>query len=281
MTHTNACAHVNNINLRYLDYPGGDPALVMMHGLTANAMTFALIAPMLSPRFRVLVPDLRGRGLSDKPPTGYSMDDHAADIIGLLDSLGIQQAVLVGHSFGGMLAMYIAAHYPERTPRFVLLDSGLLHPSAVDLIRPSTSRIGQTWPSWEDYRAKIQAAPYLVDCWEPALEDYFRADVVALDDGSVTTRMTTEALAGCTSAYLSTPWPEVMKKAAQPALLLNAPAPYGPPGTSAIQPYEQAEQTTRLLPNCRHEQVSGNHVTMLFSLGAATIAQAVQKFVEG
>lgn len=279
MTYTDSVAQVNGIRLRYLDYPGEGPVIVFLHGLTANAMSFAEIAAYLSPRYRVLVPDLRGRGLSDKPPTGYAMADHAADILGLLDSLGVGSAVLSGHSFGGMLSLFMAAHHPERVSRLALLDAGLLNPGAVDLIRPSTDRIGKVWPSWADYIGKIKAAPYLNGAWEPGLEAYFRADVVDLPNGSVTTRMTTEALLGCTAAYLSIMWLGVMQQVRQSALLINAPGPYGPPGTPAIQGPEQAAQTVALLADCQHVEVGGNHVTMLFSEGAAAIAAAVRGFV--
>jgi len=82
-------AQVNKIQLHYLDHPGGEPALILMPGLTANAHCFdGLVQAGLSPRFQVLALDLRGRGLSDKPATGYSMADHAADVVGLLDALG-------------------------------------------------------------------------------------------------------------------------------------------------------------------------------------------------
>ena len=79
---------INDIQLHYLDHPGGDPPLVLMPGLAANAHSFdGLIKAGLSPTLRVLALDLRGRGLSDKPDSGYSMADHAADVLGLLDAL--------------------------------------------------------------------------------------------------------------------------------------------------------------------------------------------------
>ena len=69
---------VNGIRLHYLDCPGGDPPLLLLHGLTANAHHFdGLIDAGLSPRYRLLIPDFRGRGLSDKPESGYTIADHA------------------------------------------------------------------------------------------------------------------------------------------------------------------------------------------------------------
>ena len=104
----------NGIRLRYLDWPGGAPPIVPLHGLSANATSFVgLAAAGLSPRFRVIAPDLRGRGRSDAPPHGYRMADHAADVLGLLDALGLQRVVLGGHSFGAYLAIYLAATAPH------------------------------------------------------------------------------------------------------------------------------------------------------------------------
>src|SRR5215216_65999 len=117
-------AQVNNIQLHYLDYAGGEPVLVLLPGLTANAHAFdGLIQAGLNNSFRVLALDLRGRGLSDKPAAGYSMQDHAADVISLLDSLGIERVVMCGHSFGGLLTLYLASNYPERISKLVIIDS--------------------------------------------------------------------------------------------------------------------------------------------------------------
>src|SRR5437660_1662836 len=88
-------AETNGVSLHYLDVPGGDPPLVLLHGLSANAHCFSgLIGAGLSPRFRVIAPDLRGRGRSGKPATGYSIADHANDVLGLMDSLNLDHAVV-------------------------------------------------------------------------------------------------------------------------------------------------------------------------------------------
>src|SRR5262245_50949654 len=113
----------NGIQLHYLEHPGDDPSIVLLPGLTANAHVFdGLVRAGLSPRFRALALDLRGRGLSDAPTDGYTMADHAADVIGLLDALGIERATLAGHSFGGFLTFYLAANFPDRVARLIILD---------------------------------------------------------------------------------------------------------------------------------------------------------------
>ena len=162
--------------------------------LTANARCFdGLIQAGLSPRFRVLALDLRGRGLSDKPATGYAMADHAADVIGLLDSLGINQTVMCGHSFGGMLTFYLAANYPERVAKLVALDasSGLINKNSRALIKPSLDRLGKTVPSWELYVKVMKSAPFFYEWWDPTIESYFRADAEIREDGTVRPRSQT------------------------------------------------------------------------------------------
>ena len=168
-------AHVNNIQLHYLDHPGADQPIVLMPGITANAHSFdGLVRAGLSPRFRVLALDLRGRGLSDKPATGYSMADHAADVVGLLDTLGFQQVVLGGHSFGALLTFYLAAHYPERVAKLVLIDAAAsMHPRVRDLIKPSLDRLGKVVPSWDVFLQAMKQAPYFDGWWDPAIESYY------------------------------------------------------------------------------------------------------------
>jgi pimeloyl-ACP methyl ester carboxylesterase len=179
----------NGINLHYLDYPGPATTLVLLPGLTASAPIFdGLIQAGLSPRFHVLALDLRGRGRSEAPPAGfdpaapaanYTMADHATDVIGLLDALDIRDPILVGHSFGGLLALYLAAHFPERFPRLGVLDAAiaLATPATRELLKPVLDRLSLTFPSWEAYLAAVKQMPFFQVSWDPALERYFRADL--------------------------------------------------------------------------------------------------------
>src|SRR6187401_1523561 len=77
--------------------PAGS-AIVCIHGLTANHVCWASVADVLSPGHRLIAYDLRGRGESDKPEKGYSLAHHCDDLDGLLDHLGLRQAVVIGHS---------------------------------------------------------------------------------------------------------------------------------------------------------------------------------------
>ena len=277
----NHCVPTNGINLHYLDYPGGEPLLVLLHGLSANARCFdGLIEAGLSPRFRVLSVDLRGRGLSDKPATGYSIAEHAQDIIGLLDSLGLDRVVMGGHSYGAFITYYVAAHWPERVSRLVLMDAAAsMHPRTRELIQPSLDRLGQVVPSWEAYIGAIRQAPYVAGEWNPQLEGFYRADVEVNDDGSVQARSKPAAIAEAADKALAEPWADYLAHIRQPAILFNALGEYGPPGSPPLLPRENAMQTVHALADCRYVEVPGNHLTMLFGAGARTIVDGVTEFV--
>ncbi|RZK00426.1 MAG: alpha/beta hydrolase [Novosphingobium sp.] len=107
-------------------YEGEGPALLLMHGLTRNSADFEPLAAHLAGRYRLVVPDQRGRGISayDPDPDNYRPDVYAADMFALLDDLGIASAGLIGTSMGGLMAMIMAATQPARVPAMVLNDVG-------------------------------------------------------------------------------------------------------------------------------------------------------------
>jgi lipase len=102
---------------------GPDP-VVCLHGITAQHRAFNAAARYLGPSLGLVGVDLRGRGDSDKPESGYSLEAHAADVVRVLDHLGLQSAVLAGHSMGAFVALKTALLFPERVRALVLLDGG-------------------------------------------------------------------------------------------------------------------------------------------------------------
>jgi pimeloyl-ACP methyl ester carboxylesterase len=126
--HDGYLAAADGLRLHYRDYPGtaGKPPLLCLHGLTRNARDFADFAERYSPRWRVIVPDFRGRGLSDHDPlpARYTPLTYATDVAQLLDELMIDQAVFVGTSLGGLVTMTLAAMAPKRIAAAVLNDIG-------------------------------------------------------------------------------------------------------------------------------------------------------------
>jgi pimeloyl-ACP methyl ester carboxylesterase len=114
-------ANVNNINLHYVIAGSGDP-IVLLHGWPQTWYAWKDIIPELAKSHTIIVPDLRGAGLSDKPKTGYDKLTLAQDIHALSEKLGFNQISLVGHDLGGMVAFTYAAEYPENVKKLVILD---------------------------------------------------------------------------------------------------------------------------------------------------------------
>jgi pimeloyl-ACP methyl ester carboxylesterase len=103
----------------------GGPVVVLLHGLASNAGTWSNVLPLLGRHAHVLAPDLLGSGDSAKPRAAdYSVGGHAARLRDLLRELGLECATLVGHSFGGGVAMSFAYQFPERTEGLGLIASG-------------------------------------------------------------------------------------------------------------------------------------------------------------
>ena len=276
----------NGITLHYLDYAGGaGEPLIMLHGLTANATNFGgLIQAGLAQNRRVILADLRGRGLTDKPDSGYTMADHAGDIIGLLDALEMESVVLGGHSFGGLLTFYMAATFPERVKKLVIIDAAAeaARTDVVELIRPSLQRLERTMPSADAFISATKTVPYYHDgFWDEKLEAYYLADIETLDDGSVRTRARAAHIDQAITGVLAEDWRELLGKITQPVLFLHAPEGFGPPGTASVISVEGAQATQDMLKDCTYKQMPGNHITMVFGKNAPGIVKAIDSFIDG
>ena len=269
------------LRTHFLDAPGGAPTVMLLHGLSANAHAFGgLIAAGLSPAFRIIAPDLRGRGGTDKPETGYRMADHARDILALMDALELEQVALGGHSFGAFLSIYIAVYHPERVSRIVLIDAALrLQPYVTDMLRPSLDRLTRTAPSADAYLAELRAAPYLGGLWDESLEGYFRAEIRENPDGSVQSVTSADAVAQALTAVTEEPWAELVPRVRHPVLLLNAQGPYGPPGSPPLILGADARDTAAAFPDCRYVEVTGNHMTMVFGANAEPVCREIEQFL--
>ena len=103
---------------------GTGPALLLLHGLGCSHRTWLPVLDALARRYTVIAPDLLGHGESDKPRADYSIGGFANGMRDLLTVLDVDKATVVGHSFGGGVAMQFAYQFPERTERLVLVGSG-------------------------------------------------------------------------------------------------------------------------------------------------------------
>lgn len=153
---------------------GGMP-LVGIHGITSNHVAWTLAADAL-PGVRLIAPDLRGRGRSGGLPGPYGLVEHADDVARMLDALGVERAVVAGHSMGAFVAVRLAERHPDRVERLVLVDGGLPVHEDVDL-GPARDRLRMTFASPEEYLAFWRRHPALGPWWNDAVEEYARYDL--------------------------------------------------------------------------------------------------------
>jgi pimeloyl-ACP methyl ester carboxylesterase len=272
--------YTNKIRLHFIEYKTDEnlPKLLLLHGLTANAHTFdGLISRGLAERFHLFIPDLRGRGHSDKPEFNYSVRHHAKDIIGMLDQLGIEQIAVAGHSFGGLLSVYLAVHYPERISKIVIIDAAAEMNSKVALmLQPVLKRLERTFDSFEAYLDYMKSSP-TINFWEDEMTTYYRADVETLSNGKVRTYPSLSKMIKVSIGVYSQPWRRFFKDVQQPALLINATDIYNL--NEPLLPEYKAKESVQYLQQGSYLQVDGNHQTMLYGKGAFQIMEAVTNFV--
>ena len=144
----------------------GAPAVVLIHGFVIDNSSshYFMVAPALSPYRRVVCYDLRGHGLSEAPPTGYTLEDAVLDLEAVLDEVGERgrRVGLVGTSMGGRVALEFALRLPERVESVALLDSELSDeegrlPDLAETVRQGPAafeeRVRQGWEQFlEEHR---------------------------------------------------------------------------------------------------------------------------------
>lgn len=118
----------NHINLHYTRTGGNKPPLILLHGLLGNGLCWTPVAQALENKFDVIMPDARGHGRSSAPDDGYRYEDHANDIMGLIEALKLSQPILMGHSMGGMTAALIASRSQKMLRSLILADPTFLSP---------------------------------------------------------------------------------------------------------------------------------------------------------
>src|SRR5947207_2043753 len=132
MEHEEITLHGHRVSYRRA---GWGPVIVLIHGITGSSLTWEEVIEPLAERYTVVAPDLLGHGESAKPRGDYSLGAYASGLRDLLAAIGHDRATVVGHSFGGGVAMQLAYQFPERCERLVLVSSGGLGREVSALLR--------------------------------------------------------------------------------------------------------------------------------------------------
>jgi N-formylmaleamate deformylase len=127
----------NGIHIQYLRTGGCKPAVVLLHGLTGSGACWIPLARALEGEYDVVMPDARGHGNSSTPLNGYRYEDHASDVVGLIQGLGLAAPVLLGHSMGGLTAAVVGSQIATAIRGVILADPTFLSPERQREVRES------------------------------------------------------------------------------------------------------------------------------------------------
>ncbi len=137
MTWNTGTSKTNGIHIHYTRTGRNRLSIILLHGLTANGLCWTTLAGVLEAEYDVIMPDARGHGKSSVPAYGYRYEDHANDVVGLIQALGLSSPILVGHSMGGMTASVVAARNPKLLRGLILADPSFLSPTVQRQVRDS------------------------------------------------------------------------------------------------------------------------------------------------
>lgn len=165
------------------------PDVLAVHGITASHLAWPFVVSQLR-GFRVIAPDLRGRGSSRDVHGAAGMRAHAADLVAVLDAFDIDEVPVVGHSMGGFVAVTLAHVAPTRVSRVVLVDGGLPLDAPADaapdelvqaILGPTAERLSMRFDSVADYLDFWRDHPAFAGEWTAELETYFAYDLVPVE----------------------------------------------------------------------------------------------------
>jgi lipase len=257
-----------------------DP-LVCLHGITAQHRAFNAAARHLGPSHGLVGVDLRGRGDSDKPDSGYGLEAHASDVVRVLDHLGLASAVLVGHSMGAFVALETALMFPDRVRALVLLDGGW--PRLESSPEEMTAEEKQEAEALEEGLARafrrldmtFESPEAYLDFWfpdrgltlddlPPDLADYYLYDLGEVEDGYRPKASRAAAEEDSPSVSSTSPTAEEMRGVGCPVALVRASQGFFP-GSEPLISDEVSEAMAGPLDIRTEVLLEGaNHYTMLW-----------------
>ena len=232
------------LTLHVVDWPGGEPAILAIHGSSMSAYTFTALAERLAPDVRFVAVDLRGHGFSDKPPGGYTVEQHVEDLRALSDALELRRPVLLGFSIGGAIAAFAAAR--AECSGLILLDAvigeGAFTDNAAAQMAPSGATLGMRFGGFEEYLTRWRAQGILqADEAERILERTLRYELAPLPDGTYRRRALRTAFEETWASLRQADSLAALARVRCPTMIVHAPRPwidgrpYLPDGAIAAQ----------------------------------------------
>jgi len=229
----------NGIHLHYTRSGGAKPPVVLAHGFSDNGLCWTPVAEALATTYDIIMVDARGHGLSAAPEQGYGSDDHAADLAGLIQVLGLQRPAVLGHSMGAAATLALAGLYPDAVGAILLEDPPLRWLTAAEpWLDPAREASRRSWVM--GLKSKTRAE--LIAEQRAQTPHWSAAELEPWADSKL--QLSLNVLNRPTAMALD--WPATVKQITCPALLITA-----DPARGAIVSTEDAAALQALVPQLR------------------------------
>ncbi len=254
-----------DINLALWD--GDKDNLFCIHGISSHCFAWNTVANAITPEYKLFAMDIRGRGHSDKPQSGYSITNHCKDIFSVINDLGIKDVVMVGHSLGAYIALVFSALYPQLVKKLILVDGGgklseEQRNRVFEGIKPSLIRVGKEFDSFDDYLLNMKNAPFLTP-WYQGLEDYYRYEVFQNERGKFRTLLNPETVVEEAENLKKEDISEYYSKLQVETYILRATKPMVSKD-DILLPEDVAQFMLKSIPKAKLFNINGsNHYTIL------------------
>jgi len=224
---------LSQLTLHIVDWPGAEPPILAIHGSTMSAYTFTALAERLTPDVRFVAVDLRGHGFSDKPPTGYSVQQHVEDLRELVAVLGLHRPIVLGFSIGGAIAAFLAAR--GDWSGLILLDGvvgdrAFTENAAAKVIKPLGTTLELRFGGFEEYltrwREEQARSRLRTDEAERILERTIRYELAPLPDGTYRRRALRTAFEETWASLLQSDSLGALAHVRCPTLIVQATRPW-------------------------------------------------------
>lgn len=218
---------LEEITMHVVDWPGEAPPILAIHGSAGHAYGLTALGERLAPDVRFVAVDLRGHGFSDKPPSGYGVEEHVADVLQLIEALGLERPILLGHSIGGAIATFAVEARQDAFGGLILFDAVVgdrrFVKSASFVVDAWGPLLEQRFAAFDEYHDRWAAEPE-DSAWKRWLERSDRMELAPLPDGTLRRRGLREALAAEWASVARADALEALSRVAVPVLVVHAAA---------------------------------------------------------
>ena len=271
---------LEEITMHVVDWPGEEPTIVAIHGSAGHAYGLTALGERLAPDVRFIAVDLRGHGFSDKPPSGYGVEEHVEDLLQLIDALRLQRPILLGHSIGGAIATFAVQAGRDAFGGLILFDAVVGDRRfvegasfVVDAWGPS---LEQRFAAFDEYHSRWGAEPE-DSAWKRWLERSDRMELAPLPDGTLRPRGLREALASEWASVARASALDALSRVAVPVLVVYADAAWDGAAyldEATVEAQLAAARVSRLYV------ASGQHHADIILRPGDGLVNALKEFVE-